>query len=140
MEHWKPAVVRTMPDDAVIDMKLDTRSAVITLTHDPKLDDLALMEALKTPAFYVGAIGSRRNSAARCARLAEFDLTGEQIARLRGPAGIYIGSKTPAEIAVSILAEVTAARNGVQLPPIAGVVTAKRYLEHVCGVDAGQPS
>jgi xanthine dehydrogenase accessory factor len=109
-------VVHAMPDDVVLDMKLDRRSAVIALTHDPKLDDLALMEALKTDAFYVGAIGSRVNNARRRERLREFDLSEEQIARLHGPIGIYIGSKTPYEIAVSILAELTAVKNGVALP------------------------
>jgi xanthine dehydrogenase accessory factor len=109
-------VVHAMPDDVVLEMKLDNRSAVIALTHDPKLDDLALMEALKTEAFYVGAIGSRVNNARRRERLREFDLTEAQIARLHGPIGIYIGSKTPYEIAVSILAELTAVKNGVALP------------------------
>jgi xanthine dehydrogenase accessory factor len=109
-------VVHAMPDDVVLDMRLDRRSAVIALTHDPKLDDLALMEALKTDAFYVGAIGSRVNNARRRERLREFDLSEEQIARLHGPIGIYIGSKTPYEIAVSILAELTAVKNGVALP------------------------
>ena len=104
-----------MPDDCVIEMQLDERSAVVALTHDPKLDDLALMEALKSPAFYVGAIGSRVNNARRRERLLEFDLSAEQIARLRGPIGLYIGSKTPAEIAISILAELTAMKNNVPL-------------------------
>src|SRR5580700_1444057 len=83
-------IVRTMPDDTVIDMKLDERCAVIALTHDPKLDDLALMEALKTPAFYVGALGSRANNAKRRKRLEEFDLLPEQIEHLHGPIGLYI--------------------------------------------------
>ena len=109
-------VVHAMPDDVVLEMKLDSRSAVIALTHDPKLDDLALMEALKTDAFYVGAIGSRVNNARRRERLREFDLSEAQIAKLHGPIGIYIGSKTPYEIAVSILAELTAVKNGVPLP------------------------
>ncbi|MDR2852204.1 MAG: XdhC family protein [Burkholderiaceae bacterium] len=121
-------VVRTMPDDTVLDMKLDERCAVLALTHDPKLDDLALMEALKTPAFYVGALGSRRNNAARRARLKEFDLSEAQLARLHGPVGIYIGSRTPPEIAISILAEVTAARNGVSLPTLLQVEGAKAAM------------
>ncbi|WP_244814704.1 XdhC family protein [Caballeronia sp. Lep1P3] len=132
-------LVRTMPDDTVMDMKLDERCAVIALTHDPKLDDLALMEALKTPAFYVGALGSRRNNAARRERLKEFDLTDAELARLHGPVGIYIGSRTPPEIAVSILAEVTAAKNGVSLPELLQVEGAKAAREvagraEVCGV------
>jgi xanthine dehydrogenase accessory factor len=123
------ALVRTMPDDAVTEMKLDARSAVIALTHDPKLDDLALMEALKTPAFYVGALGSRRNNAARRERLREFDLSEAELARLHGPAGIYIGSRTPPEIAISILAEVTAAKNGVSVPTMVQVEGAKAARE-----------
>jgi xanthine dehydrogenase accessory factor len=122
-------IVRTMPDDTVLDMKLDERCAVIALTHDPKLDDLALMEALKTPAFYVGALGSRRNNAARRERLKEFDLNDAELARLHGPVGIYIGSRTPPEIAVSILAEVTAAKNGVSLPTLLQIEGAKAARE-----------
>ncbi len=106
-------LVHVMPDDLVIDAQLDARSAVVALTHDPKLDDLALMEALKSNAFYVGAIGSRLNNAKRRERLKLFDLGEEQLARLHGPIGLYIGSKTPAEIAISILAEITAVKNGV---------------------------
>lgn len=106
-------LVHAMPDDLVIEARLDHRSAVVALTHDPKLDDLALMEALKSDAFYVGAIGSRVNNAKRRERLKEFDLNDEQLARLHGPIGIYIGSKTPSEIAISILAELTAIKNGV---------------------------
>jgi len=121
-------LVKTMPDDTVIEMKLDERCAVVALTHDPKLDDLALMEALKSPAFYVGALGSRANNAKRRKRLEEFDLTREQIARLHGPIGLYVGSRTPPEIAISILAEITAVKNGVALPDIAQVAVAKEKL------------
>jgi xanthine dehydrogenase accessory factor len=117
-----------MPDDTVIEMGLDERCAVVALTHDPKLDDLALLEALKSPAFYVGALGSRANNAKRRKRLEEFDLTPEQVARLHGPIGLYIGSRTPPEIAISILAEITAAKNGVALPEIAQVAVAKERL------------
>ncbi|ABR89953.1 Xanthine and CO dehydrogenases maturation factor [Janthinobacterium sp. Marseille] len=107
--------IEGMPDDAVLAMKLDQRSCVVALTHDPKLDDLALIEALASPAFYVGAIGSRRNNTARRSRLSEhFALSDESLAKLHGPVGIYIGSKTPSEIAISIMAEVVAAKNGVQ--------------------------
>jgi xanthine dehydrogenase accessory factor len=106
-------LARMMPDDLVIEAKLDARSAVVALTHDPKLDDLALMEALKSEAFYVGALGSRINNARRRERLKLFDLSEDQLARLHGPVGLYIGSKTPAEIAISILAEMTAVKNGV---------------------------
>ena len=104
---------RGMPDDVLAAMNLDGHSAVVALTHDPKIDDLALMEALKSPAFYVGAIGSKKNNDARRTRLAEFDLSEAEIARLHGPVGLYIGSKTPPEIAVAILAEMTAVRHGV---------------------------
>jgi len=118
---WSVAGVRvlgTMPDDTVVDFKPDRRSCVIALTHDPKLDDLALLEALSSDAFYIGAIGSRRNNAARRQRMIEhFEQTEESLQRLRGPIGIYIGSKTPPEIAVSIMAEVLAVKNGVPLSP-----------------------
>jgi xanthine dehydrogenase accessory factor len=106
---------REMPDDTVLAMNLDAHSAVVTLTHDPKLDDMALLEALKSPAFYIGAIGSRKNNEARRKRLAEFDLAQHEIDRLHGPVGLSIGSKTPPEIAVAILAQMTAVKNGVQL-------------------------
>ena len=122
-------LVATMPDDAVSAFAPDARSVVIALTHDPKLDDLALLEALKSDAFYVGAIGSRRNNDARRQRLEEhFDLTQDELARLRGPVGVYIGSKTPPEIAVSILAEVVATKNGVTVPHDMLVAPAKDLL------------
>ena len=102
-----------MPDDVVQEFQPDAHSAVIALTHDPKLDDLALMEALRSPAFFVGAIGSRVNQAKRRARLAEhFGLSEAQLARLHGPVGLNIGARTPPEIAVSILAQLTAERYG----------------------------
>jgi xanthine dehydrogenase accessory factor len=107
---------RGMPDDVVTEMNLDGHSAVVTLTHDPKLDDMALLEALKSPAFYVGAIGSRKNNDARRRRLADFDLSQQEIARLHGPVGLKLGAKTPPEIAIAILAEMTAIRNGVNVP------------------------
>ncbi len=119
-------VLSDMPDDVVIAFKPDRRSCVIALTHDPKLDDLALMEALATDAFYVGAIGSRRNNETRHQRMAEhFSLDDSALARLRGPIGIYIGSKTPPEIAVSVMAEVLAVKNGVVLPRDMEVARAK---------------
>ncbi len=115
-----------MPDDVVRAFAPDRRSCVIALTHDPKLDDLALLEALDSDAFYIGAIGSRRNNTARHQRMKEhFDQTDESLARLRGPIGIYIGSKTPAEIAVSIMAEVLAVKNAVPLPRDMDVAHAK---------------
>jgi xanthine dehydrogenase accessory factor len=106
-------LLRGMPDDVVVELKPDGHTAIIALTHDPKLDDLALMEALKSDAFYVGAIGSRVNQAKRKARLAEhFGVDEAQLARLHGPVGIKNGARTPPEIAVSILAELTAVRYG----------------------------
>jgi xanthine dehydrogenase accessory factor len=104
-----------MPDDLVLELALDPHSAVIALTHDPKLDDMTLLEALRSPAFYIGALGSRGNTQKRKERLKEFDLTDAQIDRLHGPIGLDLGSKTPAEIAVSIVAEIIAVRNGVAL-------------------------
>ena len=110
-------LLRTMPDDTVAALKPDGHTAIIALTHDPKLDDLALMEALTSPAFYVGAIGSRVNQAKRKQRLQEhFGLTDAQIGRLHGPVGLKNGARTPPEIAVSILAELTAVRYGYRVP------------------------
>ena len=119
-------VDRGYPDDVVQAMNLDAHSAVVAITHDPKLDDAALLEALKSPAFYVGALGSKANNDKRRKRLADFDLSAGEIARLHGPVGLKIGSRTPPEIAVAILAEMTAVRRGVQVPqtvepPKAGV-------------------
>lgn len=118
-EGWNVAGTefkRGMPDDVVTGANLDGHSAVVTLTHDPKLDDMALLEALKSPAFYVGAIGSKKNNEARRKRLADFDLSQSEIVRLHGPVGLKLGSKTPPEIAIAILAEMTAIRNGVKIP------------------------
>ncbi|MBK9785048.1 MAG: XdhC family protein [Betaproteobacteria bacterium] len=108
-------LVPGMPDDAVIELGLDPHSAVVALTHDPKLDDMVLLEALKSPAFYVGALGSRINNERRRERLLQyFDLSQAEVDRLHGPVGLPIGSRTPPEIAVSILAEMTAVKNGVR--------------------------
>ncbi|MDM0016133.1 XdhC family protein [Variovorax saccharolyticus] len=120
------AITTEMPDDAVTAFKPDRRTCVVALTHDPKLDDLALLEALQSEAFYVGAIGSRRNAEARRDRMIEhFEQTEQSLARLRGPIGIYIGSKTPPEIAVSVMAEILAVKNAVRLPREAAVAVAK---------------
>lgn len=130
-EGWQVGgvqLVHEMPDDVVLAMQLDERSAVVALTHDPKLDDLALMEALKSPAFYVGAIGSRANNAKRKERLLEFDVSQEQVNKLHGPIGLYIGSKTPAEIAISILAEMTAVKNHVPVVKENQIEFAKQKL------------
>jgi xanthine dehydrogenase accessory factor len=105
----------TMPDDLVLAMRLDEHSAVVAVTHDPKLDDLALMEALRTPAFYVGALGSLQNNAKRRERLLEFDVSEEETLRLHGPVGLNLGALTPPEIAMSIVAEMTALRRGMDL-------------------------
>jgi xanthine dehydrogenase accessory factor len=100
-----------MPDDAVLAFQVDACTAIVALSHDPKMDDMALLEALKTPAFYIGALGSKANNAKRRERLALFDLSQEEIARLHGPVGLPIGSRTPPEIAVSILAHMISIRN-----------------------------
>jgi xanthine dehydrogenase accessory factor len=105
-----------MPDDVLLEIGVDPHTAIVALTHDPKLDDMALMEALKSPAFYVGALGSRKNTQKRKERLLEFDLSQEQVDKLHGPVGLHIGALTPPEIAVSILAEVIAVKYGISAP------------------------
>jgi xanthine dehydrogenase accessory factor len=127
-----PGVTLTtqMPDDAVLAFRPDRRSCVVALAHDPKIDDLALLEALDSEAFYIGAIGSRRNAQARRERMVEhFGHTAASLERLRGPIGIYIGSKTPPEIAVSVMAEILAVKNGVTLPREIEVASAKALRE-----------
>ncbi|NNL99253.1 MAG: XdhC family protein [Gammaproteobacteria bacterium] len=105
-----------MPDDYLRANPPDPQTVVLSLSHDPRYDDLALLEALDSPAFYVGALGSRASSRARRVRLAEhFDMTEAQLARLSGPVGIDLGTRNPAEIALGILAEITARRRGVRL-------------------------
>lgn len=123
-----------MPDDLILRLRPDTRTAVVALTHDPKLDDLALIDALQSEAFYVGAIGSRRNSAQRHERLRiHFDLSEAALKGLHGPAGLYIGSKTPAEITLSIMAEVVATKNGIRKPSATSAGEGKSL--HASGVD-----
>jgi xanthine dehydrogenase accessory factor len=100
------------PDEAMAALKPDARTAVVTLTHDPKLDDPALEVALRSPAFYVGSLGSRKTHAKRVARLSEAGLTEAEIARIAAPVGLDIGAVTAGEIAVSILAQIVAARRG----------------------------
>ncbi|MCM2336013.1 MAG: XdhC family protein [Pseudomonas sp.] len=117
-ESWTvPGATLTteMPDDAVTALRPDRRTVIIGATHDPKLDDLALIDALRTNAFYVGAIGSRANSERRRERLKLFDLSDADVDRLHGPVGLPLGSRTPPEIALAILADITARRNGVTL-------------------------
>ncbi len=120
--HWAvpgAEITTLMPDDAVVKYITHSRCIVIALTHDPKLDDMALLDALATSAFYIGAIGSQRNCEARRNRLRQLGITEEQLRRLHAPVGLQIGSYTPPEIAVSIMAEITALRNSV------GVITGK---------------
>jgi xanthine dehydrogenase accessory factor len=117
-EEWDvpgAALLRGYPDDTVLALNPDPHLAVVAVTHDPKLDDAALLEALKAPCFYVGALGSKKNNDARRKRLAGFDLAEAEIAKLHGPVGLRIGAKTPPEIAVAILAEMTAVRRGVKV-------------------------
>lgn len=110
LDQWQgPAVqlVQGMPDDVIRDLASDQHCVIITLTHDPRIDDMALMEALGTDAWYVGALGSKRTTEKRLDRLRQLDVPQQQIARLHAPVGLDIGSKTPIEIAVSIVAELT---------------------------------
>jgi xanthine dehydrogenase accessory factor len=105
-------IVTTWPDEALAQVGLTRSTAVAMLTHDPKLDDPALRAALPSPAFYVGALGSRTTQARRRQRLLEAGLTEAHLARLHGPIGLDLGARTPAEIALAIMAEIVAARNG----------------------------
>jgi xanthine dehydrogenase accessory factor len=113
LAQWEgPAVelVQGMPDDVIREHATDRHSVIITLTHDPRIDDMALMEALETDAWYVGALGSQRTTAKRLERLRQLGISEERIARLHAPVGLDIGSKTPIEIAVSIMAQLTSLR------------------------------
>jgi xanthine dehydrogenase accessory factor len=109
------AFIDGMPDDAVITYQPDARTVIVAVSHDPKLDDMALMEALKTNAFYVGAVGSKKTSIDRRRRLETLDVSPAAVAKLHGPVGLSIGSRTPPEIAVAIAAELVAARNRIVL-------------------------
>lgn len=104
------------PDEALDELKPDARTAIVTLTHDPKLDDPALQRALASPAFYIGALGSRKTHASRLDRLRAEGFDEAAMARIHGPAGLNIGALTQSEIAVSILAQMTAARRRVLTP------------------------
>lgn len=104
------------PDEALTALKPDVRTAVVTLTHDPKLDDPALIAALRSPAFYVGALGSKRTHALRLDRLRDEGLSEPEVKRIRGPVGLSIGAVTPAEIAIAILAQITCVRRGESHP------------------------
>jgi xanthine dehydrogenase accessory factor len=111
--------LRAMPDDAIRARARDARTAIVALTHDPRIDDMGLLEALETDAFYVGAMGSARTSDKRRARLAELGVAPEALARLHAPVGLPIGSKTPPEIAVAVLAELIAERRRMLATPAA---------------------
>jgi xanthine dehydrogenase accessory factor len=110
-----------MPDDAVLEIQTDSRTAIVAITHDPKLDDMALLEALKSKAFYVGALGSVRNQTKRRERLLSFDLSEQEIDRLHGPVGLPIGSRTPAEIAVAVGAQLVQVRRALEDKRIGGL-------------------
>lgn len=112
-ERFPDVVVRTdWPDEAMDELRPDTRTAVVTLTHDPKLDDPALDRALRSPAFYIGALGSRRTHAARLKRLRELGHDDAALARIKGPVGLDIAAVTAPEIGLSIVADLVAARRG----------------------------
>jgi xanthine dehydrogenase accessory factor len=100
-------LVTEWPDEALEKLHPDRGSAVVALTHDPKLDDPALAAALRSECFYIGALGSRRNHATRCGRLKEMGFSDADLARIHGPVGLAIGAVSPAEVAVSIVAEMT---------------------------------
>ena len=104
------------PDEALDELRPDTRTAVVTLTHDPKLDDPALDRALKSPAFYIGSLGSRRTHAARLKRLRELGHGDNALSRIQGPVGLNIEAVTAPEIALSIIAEIVAVRRGAPIP------------------------
>ena len=104
------SVMGDWPDEAMAALKPDSRTAVVTLTHDPKLDDPALVAALRSQAFYIGALGSRKTHAARLARLKEADFSDAELTRIHGPVGLDIGALSPAEIAVSIVGQITQVR------------------------------
>ncbi len=101
------AILDDWPDEALASLKPDARTAVVTLTHDPKLDDPAIRFALRSPVFYLGCLGSKKTHARRVERLREAGFTEAEIARILAPVGLDIGAKTPAEIAVSVLAQIT---------------------------------
>jgi xanthine dehydrogenase accessory factor len=106
--------IKGMPDDVMQELGIDSHTAIVALTHDPKIDDLALIDALQSEAFYIGALGSLTNTLKRKERLREFNVTTEQLERLHGPVGLAIGALTPPEIAVSVMAEIIAVKYGKQ--------------------------
>ncbi len=104
-------LIQGMPDDVIKAQPSLDHTAILALTHDPRIDDMGLMEALTTDAFYIGAMGSEQTSVNRRKRMLQLDVTEEQLGALHAPVGLHIGSKTPAEIALSILAEITRKRS-----------------------------
>jgi xanthine dehydrogenase accessory factor len=113
------ALTHDWPDEALEALKPDSRTAIVALTHDPKLDDPALTLALRSPAFYIGALGSRKTHEKRRQRLAEAGVSEAAFARIDGPIGLAIGARSPAEIALSILAKITQVRRGAaELKPV----------------------
>jgi xanthine dehydrogenase accessory factor len=121
------------PDDIINGLKIDSRTAIVAVSHDPKVDDMALLAALNSQAFYVGALGSKLNNQQRRERLVEhFGFTEAQVSQLHGPVGLNIGSKTPAEIALSILAEITAIKNGIQPSKALEKKSEQRSVTEVC--------
>lgn len=110
------AVSADYPDDFIIARQCDAHTAIVALTHDPKIDDLAMLEALRSQAFYLGALGSKRTTANRAARLMEhFGMSEADVKRIRGPIGIDLKTRKPAEIALAVMTDITAARNGVRI-------------------------
>lgn len=133
IEQWPvegAQLVNAMPDDAIEAHADDRFSAIIALTHDPRIDDMGLMQALKTNAFFVGAMGSERTSAKRRERLLQLELTEQEINRLHAPVGLPIGSKTPAEIAIAILAQLTALRTEAAEELKAAIASQAKTFSH----------
>ena len=117
IEQWKiegVQLISGMPDDAINRYVKDEMSAIVALTHDPRIDDMGLMQALKSSAFFIGAMGSKKTSEKRRERLLQLDLSNDEIARLHAPVGLPIGSKTPSEIAISIIAQLSSIRNQIK--------------------------
>lgn len=124
------------PDDVIAALNIDPRTAIVTVAHDPRVDDMALLQALKSPAFYVGALGSHANNQARRQRLQEhLGFSAAEVARLAGPVGLPLGSKTPAEIALAIMAEIVALKNGIDLR--AQLAPTEPAASPVCSLAAG---
>ncbi len=125
LEQWQvegTRLINEYPDDAIRKHGNDPMTAIVALTHDPRIDDMGMMEALKSDAFYIGAMGSSRTSASRRERLTMLDISKSELARLHAPVGLDIGSKTPPEIAIAILAELTAVRKHKEKAALEGVI------------------